>query len=189
MSENASANQPDDVAPDASATERPVVEIALTDEELIALCKERVCVACNEKEQADDQRLRALAEMDNFKKRLQREQEDFRKYAAETVLASLLPVLDNLDLAIEHGRKVEACKDVVMGVDMTRKVFWDTLKQHGLEPVGAEGEAFDPNRHEAVGQEERPDLAAGTVSRVMQRGYVLKERLLRPAKVMIVKNN
>jgi molecular chaperone GrpE len=161
------------------------VEVALTDEELIALCKERVCVACNEKEQADDQRLRALAEMDNFKKRLFREQEEFRKYAAESVLASLLPVLDNLDLAIEHGAKVQACKDVVLGVDMTRKVFLETLKQHGLEPVGSEGEAFDPNRHEAVGQEAKPEIGEGAVTRVLQRGYVLRERLLRPAKVMV----
>lgn len=179
MSENESAKEHN--------VETPEVEVSLTDEELLALCKERVCVSCTQKEQADDQRLRALAEMDNFKKRLHREQEDFRKYAAENVLASLLPVLDNLDLAIEHGAKVEACKDVVMGVDMTRKVFLETLKQHGLEPAGVVGEPFDPNRHEAVGQEDNADLPAGAVTRVMLRGYVLRERLLRPAKVMISK--
>ncbi len=174
----------------APATETPtdaVPELCLTDEELLALCKTRICSLCDEKSQADDQRLRTLAEMDNFKKRMFREQEEFRKYAAESVLADLLPVLDNLELALEHGRKMEACKDVVMGVDMTRKVFLDTLKNHGLEAVGRVGEAFNPERHEAVGDEVRADMEPGHICRLYQSGYVLRERLLRPAKVVISK--
>jgi molecular chaperone GrpE len=162
-------------------------ELTLSDEELVALCKDRVCPVCKEKEEADGERLRALAEMDNFKKRLFREQEEFRKYAAESVLADLLPVLDNLELALEHGARVEACKDVVMGVDMTRKVFLDTLKQHGLTPVGAVGEPFDPELHEAVGEEANADVATGHICSLLQRGYRLKERLLRPAKVIVCK--
>jgi len=161
--------------------------ITLTDEELVALCKERVCSLCDEKEQADDQRLRSLAEMDNFKKRLMREQEEFRKYAVESVLADLVPVLDNLDLALEHGRKLPACKDVVLGVDMTRKVFLDTLKQHGLEVVGEVGQPFNPELHEAVGSEPSDTVPEGCVSSLMQRGYVLRDRLLRPAKVLVSK--
>lgn len=163
------------------------VELELSDAELLALCKERVCTLCEEKEQADDERLRALAEMDNFKKRVSREQEEFRKYAAESVLADLLPILDNLELALEHGRKVEACKDVVMGVDMTRKVFLDTLQRHGLIQVGNVGEAFNPELHEAVGHECHDDVPADHVCQLYQRGYKLNERLLRPAKVVISK--
>lgn len=163
------------------------MEITLTDEELLTLCKERVCVGCDQKGEADEHRLRTLAEMDNFKKRLHREQEEFRRYAAEGVLSDLLPVLDNLELALQHGKMVEACKDVVMGVDMTRKVFLDTLKQHGLEPVGQVGEAFNPELHEAVGEEQRDDMAPGHVATLMQAGYVLNERLIRPAKVAVSK--
>lgn len=164
-------------------------ELSLTDEELVALCKARVCPACDEKEQADAQRLRSLAEMDNFKKRINREMDEFRKYAAESVLADLLPVIDNLGLALRHGQNLEGCKDLVMGVDMTRKLFLDTLKQHGLVPVGEAGEAFNPEWHEAVGQEERDDLEPGTVIAVYQQGYKLRERLLRPAKVLVNKLN
>ncbi len=174
--------------PSEGADASPATELTLTDEELVALCKERVCATCNEKEQADDERLRSLAEMDNFKKRLMREQEDFRKYAAESVLADLLPTLDNLDLALEHGRKVEACKDVVMGVDMTRKMFLDALKQHGLEAIGSAGEEFNPEFHEAVGEESTSDMAPGHVFSLLQRGYKLRERLLRPAKVVVSKS-
>jgi len=162
-------------------------QLELTDEELLGLCKQRLCTVCNEKEQADNERLRALAEMDNFKKRIAREQEEFRKYAGESVLADLLPVLDNLELALEHGRKVEACKDVVMGVDMTRKAFLETLERHGLKQVGAVGEAFNPEQHEAVGDEARDDMEPGQVCQLYQRGYMLKDRLLRPAKVVISK--
>ncbi len=191
MAEHNSGVEPELHAADeeAGGAGSPVASLELTDEELIALCKERVCVACTEKQQADDQRLRALAEMDNFKKRLFREQEEFRKYAGERVLADLLPVLDNLDLALEHGRKVTACKDVVMGVEMTRKVFLDMLRQHGLEQVGAVGEPFNPERHEAVGFEKLADQPEGTVVRLLQNGYQLKERLLRPAKVFVSKKH
>ncbi|GFM35914.1 nucleotide exchange factor GrpE [Desulfovibrio psychrotolerans] len=159
--------------------------IELTDEELIALCKARVCPACNEKVSADEQRLRALAEMDNFKKRLQREKEEHAKYAAEGVLAGLLPTLDNLGLAIDYGRKLEGCKDMLIGVDMTQKLLLDAVAQHGLVPVGTPGEPFNPEIHEAIGQEPCDCTPEGHVKQVMQKGYRLKERLLRPAKVLI----
>ncbi len=162
-------------------------QLELTDEELVALCKERVCAVCDEKEQADSERLRALAEMDNFKKRLTREKEDFCKFANESILAELLPVLDNLDLALEHGGKVEACKDFLIGVDMTRKIFLDTLSRHGLTPIGEVGEPFTPERHDAVSQEIRDDMEPELVASVLQRGYLLKDRLLRPAKVAVSK--
>lgn len=152
----------------------------MTPEEEIAKLRQEVAAET-------DKRLRALAETDNLKKRLIREKEEFVKFAAEGVLADLLPVLDNLDLALAHGRAVEACKDIVMGVDMTRKVFLDTLARHGLEPCGAEGEEFNPESHEAVGtQPAQPGvMEPGRVARVMQAGYRLRGRLLRPAKVLV----
>lgn len=182
-------NQDDTLEGDALSMENlfSAEQLQLTDEELLALCKERLCSVCNEKEQADEERLRVLAEMDNFKKRIAREQEEFRKYAGESVLADLLPVLDNLELALEHGAKVDACKDVVLGVDMTRKIFLETLERHGLVPLGAVGEPFNPEIYEAVGEEARADMEPGHVAQLYQRGYKLKERLLRPAKAVVSK--
>lgn len=166
-------------------TEETVEEITLTDEELTALCKERVCPACDEHKAAAEERLRNLAEMDNFKKRMQREKEEQAKYAAEYVLADLLPTLDNLRLAIEYGKNSEACKDMLIGVEMTQKLFLDAVGTHGLEPVGAIGEEFDPNIHEAVAQEADDTVPEGHVKSLMQPGYRLKARLLRPAKVVV----
>ena len=130
-------------------------------------------------------RLRNAAEMDNFKKRLTREHEEQMRYAAEKVLGDLLPTLDNLDLALRYGSKSEACKDMLQGVAMTHKLLLDAVEKHGLKPLGEEGEEFDPNVHEAVGFEDRPDFAPNSVARVLQRGFKLGDRLLRPAKVMV----
>src|SRR5512142_1961256 len=114
------------------STDVPAEAKPLTPEEEIDRLKLEVAAEA-------DKRLRALAEADNLKKRLIKEKEEFVKYAAEGVLADLLPVLDNLDLALAHGRTMDACKDVVLGVDMTRKVFLDILARHGLEACGQKG--------------------------------------------------
>jgi len=169
---------------DANA-EAPKVDI--NEEELAALCKAHVCTKCAVMAEAEDIKLRALADNENFKRRISREAEDMRRYATESVLSDLLPVLDNLALAIEHAGDNPACKNLVMGVDMTRKIFLDTLKRHGLECVGACGEAFDPARHEAIGTVCEPGVEEGCVARVTQGGYVLKGRVIRPAKVLVNK--
>ena len=156
-------------------------------EELERLCREQICPTCDTGREAEETRLRALAEMDNFKKRLQRERDEQVRYAAENVLADLLPTLDNLDLALQYGSRVEACKDMLTGVEMTRKLLLDALKNHGLEVVGREGDPFNPEHHEAMGQEESAEMDNGHILRVMQKGYKLRERLLRPAKVIVSK--
>ena len=130
-------------------------------EELERLCREQICPTCDTGREAEETRLRALAEMDNFKKRLQRERDEQVRYAAENVLADLLPTLDNLDLALQYGSRVEA--------------------------VGREGDPFNPEHHEAMGQEESAEMDNGHILRVMQKGYKLRERLLRPAKVIVSK--
>ena len=156
-------------------------------EELERLCRDQICPTCDTGREAEETRLRALAEMDNFKKRLQRERDEQVRYAAENVLADLLPTLDNLDLALQYGSRVEACKDMLTGVEMTRKLLLDALKNHGLEVVGREGDPFNPEHHEAMGQEESAEMDNGHILRVMQKGYKLRERLLRPAKVIVSK--
>ncbi|MFR9014642.1 MAG: nucleotide exchange factor GrpE, partial [Desulfovibrio piger] len=90
-----------------------------------------------------------------------------------------------LDLALQYGSKDEACKDMLQGVAMTRKLLLEAVARHGLTPVGTAGEAFTPELHEAVGFDAEADVEAGAVARVLQSGYKLGERLLRPAKVMI----
>ncbi|WP_303951631.1 nucleotide exchange factor GrpE [Desulfovibrio piger] len=154
-------------------------------ENLESLCREHVCPNCTEKRDAEDARLRAAAEMDNFKKRLKREHEEQIRYAAEKVMSDLLPTLDNLDLALQYGSKDEACRDMLQGVAMTRKLLLEAVARHGLTAVGTAGEAFTPELHEAVGFDAEADVEAGAVARVLQSGYKLGERLLRPAKVMI----
>lgn len=162
-------------------------EIELSDAELKGLCRERVCPGCDIGKEAEDIRLRALAETENVKKRLMRETEELRKYAGETILADLLPILDNLDLALDHATGLDACKDFVTGVDMTRKIFLETLGRHGLKTVGETGEEFDPNKHEAMGMAQDEDMADNAVAQLVQKGYLLKGRLIRPAKVMVNK--
>ena len=170
-------------------TEQEQTEVSLSQEELEALCRESVCPACDVHKEAEAVRLRALADSENVKKRLLRETEEMKKYAGESILADLLPVLDNLDLALAHtGNLDAACKNFVIGVDMTRKLFLDAVKGHGLEAVAAtRGSEFNPEIHEAVGTVEDPDLDNNQIAQIVQGGYILKGRLLRPAKVMVNK--
>lgn len=143
------------------------------------------CPHCAESDKA---RLLALAELENARKRLEREKEGFAKYAGESVIADILPALDNLDLALAYAPESKECQNFVIGVDMTRKLLLDALSRHGLEQIGQLGEHFDPAMHEAMGMEPHTDYANGQVCGLLGKGYKLKDRLLRPAKVMVCKN-
>lgn len=179
----------EDVA-DGEGMAEEETEVSLSQEELLALCRETVCPGCDVHKEAEGVRLRALADAENVKKRLQRETEEMKRYAGESILADLLPVLDNLDLALAHtGNLDPACKNFVIGVDMTRKIFLDAVKSHGLEQVDAKrGTEFNPEVHEAVGTVEEGDLEDNQIAQIVQGGYILKGRLLRPAKVMVNKS-
>jgi len=176
-------------AVEVEEVEEEETEVSLSQDELNALCRQSVCPECDVHKEAETVRLRALADSENVKKRLLREAEEMKKYAGESVLADLLPVLDNLDLALAHTNGLDAaCKNFVIGVDMTRKLFLDAVKSHGLEAVAADrGSDFNPEMHEAVGTVEEADLGDNQVAQIVQGGYFLKGRLLRPAKVMVNK--
>lgn len=135
----------------------------------------------------EEERLRLHADMDNMRKRLIREKEEAVKFASENVLKDLLPSLDNLDLAISYGKNNPVCKDLLTGIEMTKRQLLETLEKHGLTEVGKEGDAFDPQFHEAMSQEERDDMEPNHIARLFQKGYLLKDRLLRPAKVVVSK--
>lgn len=131
--------------------------------------------------------LRTAADAENFKKRLQREKEEQTRYANESLMRELLPVIDNLERALEHSEAGADQGGLLEGLNMTLKGFLDTLTRFGCTPVEAAGKPFDPNFHEAVSQEESADHEPNTVLRELQKGYMLKERLLRPAMVLVAK--
>lgn len=141
-------------------------------------------------EAAEERYLRLYAEFENYKKRTGRENEEFRKYANEGLLKNLLPVLDNLDRAIAHGREGNGngAEKLLEGVEMIRRQFMDTLEKSGVTPIPALGEAFDPSRHQAVSQVETADAPDGSVTEEYQRGYFFRERVLRPAMVVVARN-
>jgi molecular chaperone GrpE len=174
--------------PDPLVSPEPEIPLPdVTDEELALACRARLGLSAADRQEAEDIRLRALADMDNARKRLAREKEEFQRYAGESVLADILPALDTLDLALSHAPRDEACRNFVIGVDMTRKILLEALERHGLTEVGQLGEPFDPANHEAIGAEKHPDYAPDTVCALMSKGYRLKDRLLRPAKVVVCK--
>lgn len=133
--------------------------------------------------EANDQALRARADFDNYRKRMAREMERVRKTASEMLIHDILPSMDNLHLALQHAD--EASKGLAQGVDMVYKQMQDVLGNHGLQPIDADGQLFDPNIHEAVQQVASDDIEKDHIVQVFQTGYKLGEMILRPAKVVV----
>jgi molecular chaperone GrpE len=131
--------------------------------------------------------LRAVADLENFKKRANKEREEVQKFGSEKLLKDFLPVLDNFDRALEHAKTATDLESFKQGIGMVRKLFEDTLGKHGVKAFSAVGKAFDPNFHEAMSQEESSAVPANTVTRELVRGFTLNERLVRPALVVVAK--
>lgn len=129
-----------------------------------------------------DRHLRLLADFDNFRKRAERELEERTRYVLAEPIRELLPVLDNLERALT-AQGAEG--DLIRGVEMIARQFLDVLRRFGVERVPAVGALFDPRRHEAVMRVESSDVTAPTVVEEFQRGYLLRDRLLRPAMVKV----
>jgi len=132
--------------------------------------------------------VRSRAENDNLKKRFQKEKEDLGRYANETLIKQLLPVVDNLEKVIAHLQKDTPASALAEGVELTLKGMLDTLKKNGVEEVKAVGEPFDPNFHEAVSGQVDDSVAPGTVLQELQKGYILNDRLIRASMVVISKS-
>jgi molecular chaperone GrpE len=133
-----------------------------------------------------DRVARLQAEFDNFRKRSVRDQQDFRDYALAEALKSLLPILDSLDRAVKT--QGVSAQDLRSGVELIDKQFHDALAKLGVEPVPAEGEVFDPNLHQAVQMVDTDEVEDHRVIDELQRGYRIKDRLLRPAMVRVANN-
>jgi molecular chaperone GrpE len=141
-----------------------------------------------EAEQNRDLYLRARADLENYRKRAQRDKEDLAKFANENILREILPVLDNLERAVEHAAKDDNAQGSLLeGVRMTVDMFGRLIERFGVIPITTLGEIFDPSRHEAVGQIESAEHTPNTVVQELQKGYLLNDRLLRPAMVMVAK--
>ncbi|MGD9364200.1 MAG: nucleotide exchange factor GrpE [Desulfobacteraceae bacterium] len=135
-----------------------------------------------------DRLLRTSAEFDNYKKRTTREMRDVVRYANEKLLKELLSVVDNLERAIISAQQDSAEDDALLeGVRLTLNEIEKILERHNVQPVKALGEPFDPNFHQAMMQAESEDQPVNTVIQEMQKGYVLHDRLLRPAMVVVSK--
>ena len=140
-----------------------------------------------EVEKFRDLALRSRAELDNYRKRVAREKEDAIRYANNSLLESLLPILDNFELGLNAAKNATDAAGIVQGLGMVRKQLEDFLRDHGVETLDAEGKPFDPNLHEAVAQEDSPEIPEGHVIRQLRRGFKLKDRLIRPATVVVSK--
>ena len=132
-----------------------------------------------------DRLLRVAAEFDNFKKRATKEREEAQKFGIERLLKDFLPVVDNLERALDHAEEHDL-RQVIEGVKLVQKLFEAALAKHGVVGFSALGQPFDPNVHEALMQQES-DAPPGTVVSEMSRGYKLNDRLVRPAAVVVAR--
>ncbi len=134
-------------------------------------------------DELNDRLVRQAADIENFRKRAQREKDEARQFANQSLLEKLLPVLDNFEMALAAAEKTDpAIRD---GVQMIYDQLLGVLKDSGVESVEAVGESFDPNLHEAISQKHTTEAAEGTVLQQVQRGYKLNDRLVRPARVIV----
>jgi len=176
-------NKPEAELDDAASIDAEVVEIKDESEQL----RNELAQAFNDIKVHQEQYLRTLADMENLRKRTQRDKEELAKFANENILREILPVIDNLERAVEHAEQAETNDGLFEGVQMTLTQFSQLLNKFGVEPVDAVGQPFDPAYHQAMGQLESDEYPVNTVVQQMQKGYQLNNRLLRPAFVMLAK--
>jgi molecular chaperone GrpE len=170
---------------DAPDVPSPVVEAPPPPDPVVELEKK---IATLEKEKKDnwDKYLRTAADVENLRKRQKRELDDTKFETKNKVLKEMLPVVDNLERAVEHASKGEDKNPIVEGVALVLRQFTTAFERLDVHPIDAMGQPFDPNQHEAISQQDS-DLAPGTIVQVLQRGYRAGDRLLRPALVVVAK--
>jgi molecular chaperone GrpE len=132
--------------------------------------------------------LRLAADMENLKKRQERERAELLQFANENLVKDLLPVVDNLERALEHGRQLKAPEALLEGIEMVYHGFLKVLDRFGVTAHDSLGQQFDPAFHNAMMQEEAPDVPDGSVIKELQKGYLMHQRLLRPAMVVVASN-
>ncbi|HEC4516536.1 TPA: nucleotide exchange factor GrpE [Staphylococcus aureus] len=133
----------------------------------------------------EEKYLRLYAKFENYKRRIQKENEINKTYQAQRVLTDILPAIDNIERALQIEGDDETFKSLQKGVQMVHESLINALKDNGLEVIKTEGEAFDPNIHQAVVQDDNPDFESGEITQELQKGYKLKDRVLRPSMVKV----
>jgi molecular chaperone GrpE len=152
--------------------------------------EERLEAAEKQAQEEHDRLLRVMAEFENYKKRIEREMNDYRKFANESLIKEILPIIDSLEKALEvsDDQNEKSLGGLREGVEMTLKGLLTGLEKFGVVPIQSLEEPFDPNFHQAVMQDESTEHADNTVVQELQKGYLIGDRLLRPAMVVVSKN-
>lgn len=176
----------DSVAGDPVA-EDPAERAPTDAEESDEAQKDPTAALREERDKLERQLQRTLADLQNFRRRRVQEMADARKTAIEGLAAEMLPVLDNFHLATEYGSDTgeAAMSSMREGLLMVRRMLEGVFERHGVTEIPAQGEPFDPKRHEAVGIDPDPDAEKGVITRVLQRGYQIDGKVIRPARVMV----
>ena len=173
---------------ESSASVGSTVDVTDEDAESIELNLDDVAAQLEaDLAEAKDAALRAQADAVNVQRRAEQEVDKARKFALERFVSELLPVVDNMARALEAAGTDEAVKPIVEGVELTQKSLIDALQKHGVETIDPMGEPFDPQIAQAMSMVENPEVEPNTVIAVMQKGYQLNGRLVRPAMVMVSK--
>jgi len=147
--------------------------------------EEQLQAALFERDEAQDRFLRSQAELDNARKRYQKELELMRLYAAAPFIQDLLPALDNLKRASDAAENAEHVDDLKQGVEMVAKQILDVFQKHNIKAIDALGKPFDPNLHEALQQLPSDEHPAMTVTHELEQGFILNDRVVRPTKVIV----
>jgi molecular chaperone GrpE len=162
----------------AEATEETTTEEVEVEENPVAQLEAKLA-------EEEERYLRLRADFDNLKRRTQLDREAQAKYRAQSLLTDLLPVLDNFERALNVEATTEEAQNMKKGIEMVYRTLVEATEKEGLQVIATEGEAFDPNVHQAVMQESDADKESGIVLQELQRGYQLKDRVLRPAMVKV----
>lgn len=149
--------------------------------------RQTLAAKTNEAEENYTRLLRLAADMENLKKRQERERAELLQFANENLVKELLPVVDNLERALDHGRQLKAPKALLEGIEMVHHGFLKALDRFGVTAHDSLGQQFDPAFHNAMMQEEAPEVQDGSVIKELQKGYLMHQRLLRPAMVVVAR--
>lgn len=170
-----------------------VTAVASDEQVTVKALEDKIETVTKESQENYDRLLRVSAEFENYKKRSIRELADVQKYANQSLVKDLLPIIDSLELALKSARESSNITDgcLLDGVELTRKEILKVFEKNNIEQIAAVGKPFDPNFHEAVMREESDDYPENTVINEMQKGYLMHDRLIRPAMVVVAmsKNN
>lgn len=172
----------------AEQSETIAIEGMAIDPAYVVELEQKLEQATNQAVEEKDRALRTVAEMENLRRRTALDVEKAHKFALEKFASELLPVLDNLERTLQVADKSnEAVKPLLEGVELTLKSMANSVAKFGVIAIDPQGQLFDPNQHQAMSMIENPDLAPNTVIAVMQKGYELNGRVIRPAMVMVSK--